>query len=190
MPNLRETDIVGCNLIDAPRRGDDRGWFQKTYHHTDFGAAHLNTVWREEYFSLSDRGVIRGMHFQLPPHDHEKIVTCVTGAVTDVVLDLRADSPTRGHYVAVELTAARAVSIYIPRGCAHGFVSRESSSILFYKVATEYAPDSDRGIAWDSFGFDWQVENPVLSPRDQDHPALAAFLAEGSPFTMPIERHA
>jgi dTDP-4-dehydrorhamnose 3,5-epimerase len=184
VPDLRDTAIPGCLLLAAPRRGDERGWFQKVFHHADFAAAGLNTSWREEYLSLSDRDVVRGMHFQLPPDDHEKVVTCVAGRVTDVVLDLRRDSPALGRHLTVELSGEEATSVYIPRGCAHGFVAREPGSILFYQVATEYSPERDTGIAWDSFGFDWNVAHPVLSPRDQKHPRLADFLATGSPFVI------
>ena len=182
MLDLQQTSIPGCFLINSTRRSDDRGWFQKTYQKTDFTDAHLNTLWREEYFSLSGQNVVRGMHFQLPPHDHEKVVTCTAGAITDVVLDLREGSPMQGRSIAIELAAERAHSVYIPKGCAHGFVSRKPETILFYKVATEYAPDYDRGIAWDSFGFDWEVKDPILSPRDQTHPSLASFLTSSSPF--------
>lgn len=184
MPVLRQTGIHGCFVIEASRRGDARGWFQKTYHQSDFAAAGLNTDWREEYFSLSEPGVVRGMHFQLPPDDHEKMVTPVAGRVSDVILDLREGSPSFRQHVVIDLDADQAISVYIPRGCAHGFAARAPGSILFYKVATEYSPERDHGIAWDSFGHAWQVDEPILSPRDQTHPTLDAFVAGGSPFTF------
>ncbi|HEY0129935.1 MAG TPA: dTDP-4-dehydrorhamnose 3,5-epimerase family protein, partial [Allosphingosinicella sp.] len=162
-------------LLRGPVRADARGWFHKTFHVEAFADAGLRTDWREEYCSLSRRSVLRGMHFQVPPADHAKLVYCLAGEVLDVVVDLRAGSPTFGEHRAFTLTPEAGAGLYIPEGLAHGFLGLSAESLMYYKVTSVHAPDADRGIAWDSFGFDWPVDAPLLSDRDRGHPPLAEF---------------
>ena len=162
-------------LLESPVHVDKRGFFRKTYHEelmSDFGLA---TSWKEEYFTTSKKDVIRGMHFQLPPNDHEKIVYCVKGSVMDVVLDLRTDSSTYGSSESFNLKENDGLALYIPRGFAHGFLSKEDDSILSYKVTSVYNPTSDSGILWNSFGFDWKIQTPILSDRDCNHTLFKDF---------------
>ncbi|OYU44405.1 MAG: dTDP-4-dehydrorhamnose 3,5-epimerase, partial [Burkholderiales bacterium PBB4] len=134
---------------------------------------------REEFFSTSAKGVLRGMHFQVPPHAHQKIIYCLSGRVLDVLLDLRMDSLTYGHSVGIELSAINHHVVYLPAGIAHGFLSQEDNSCLVYKTDAVHAPESDFGLRWDSFGFDWPIEKGIISGRDLNHPLFANF---SSPF--------
>jgi dTDP-4-dehydrorhamnose 3,5-epimerase len=177
--DIEATDIPGCYVLQAKVLGDPRGTFVKTFHAPRFDALGLRTDWREEYFSTSASGVVRGMHFQLPPADHAKMVFCLTGEVLDVVVDLRRGSPAYGQARGFTLSGANGRGLYLPTGCAHGFVSRAPDSGMYYKVTSVHSPDHDRGIAWDSIGFDWPVDAPSLSDRDHRHPRLADF---DSPF--------
>ena len=161
------TPIAGCFEIQPVVRYDERGHFVKTFYASEFSALNLEYDFIEEYYSSSHKGVIRGMHFQLPPHDHAKLVYCVSGSVLDVVLDLRSDSPTFGQYYSTEINSKNAKMLYVPKGLAHGFSSLEPESIMMYKVTSIYAPQHDTGIHWASFGFDWGIQNPVVSQRDQ-----------------------
>ena len=141
------TTIPGVHLIRHVRRPDDRGDFTKLLHPADFGwAAGESLPVREMFATWSRPGVLRGMHFQSPPADHLKLVTCLAGEVMDVVLDLRRSSPAFGRHQVIRLDGAAPASIVIPRGCAHGFaVLGESPALMLYAVTAEHAPASDRG---------------------------------------------
>lgn len=156
---------------------DNRGVFVKTFNRNAFIELKLNFEIRESYFSISKRNVIRGMHFQLPPHDHEKLVYVPRGAILDVVVDLRKKSPTYGKYISVELSDQNKKSIFIPKGFAHGFKSLRDNTITVYNVATEYNSTVDSGIHYNSFGFDWKLENPILSKRDLEFEELESFFS-------------
>ena len=130
---------------------------------------------REEFFSTSAKDVLRGMHFQIPPHAHQKLIYCVNGKVLDVLLDLRQCSPTYGRSISLELSAANRHVLYIPVGFAHGFLSMEDQSCLVYKTDAVHAPLHDAGIRWDSFGFAWPSDAPLISGRDLAHPAFSEF---------------
>lgn len=175
------TAIPGCFEVRSRLLADPRGSFLKLFNDPTFAAAGLHADWREVYCSTSARGVIRGMHFQLPPAEHDKLVFCLDGAVLDVVLDLRQGSPHEGRPISLTLTAEAGTGLFIPRGCAHGFQGISERSTMLYLVTSAYAPDEDRGVRWDSFGFAWPIDRPTLSPRDEAHPALADF---ASPFVF------
>ncbi len=174
-------------LIDEPLPGvkilrpfvfeDARGNFVKPFHEGQLAAHGITLSVREEFFSTSQAGVLRGMHFQLPPHHHQKLVYCLTGAVLDVVLDLRKSSSSFGTAVGFELSAANRHVVHIPAGFAHGFLSLKPNSCLIYKTDAVHAPEHDAGILWDSFGFAWPLGgiDPIISPRDLAHPRLADF---------------
>lgn len=156
---------------------DARGSFVKPFHESQLAAHGISFRVREEFFSISSAKVLRGMHFQLPPHDLQKLVYCIQGRVLDVLLDLRTASPTFGQSCRFELSAANRHVVHIPVGFAHGFLSMEDGSCLVYKTDATHAPDSDSGIRWDSFGFDWPLSGtqPEISKRDLDHPTLSEF---------------
>jgi dTDP-4-dehydrorhamnose 3,5-epimerase len=179
--DIEPTSIPGCHVLQARVLRDSRGTFMKTFHTPRFDELGLRTDWREEYFSSSARGVIRGMHFQLPDADHAKMVFCLTGEVLDVVVDLRKGSPAYGKPASFTLSAENGRGLYLPTGCAHGFVSRSEESGMYYKVTSIHSADHDAGIAWDSIDFDWPVSAPEMSDRDRRHPTLADF---NSPFVF------
>lgn len=169
-----------CYLIQNNEFRDNRGSFVKTYHVGAYQKLGIAFDMREEFFSVSKKNVLRGMHFQVPPHDHNKLVYCSAGMVLDVLLDLRI-GPNYGKSMCVPLSAENAHAIIIPKGVAHGFLSLSDDSIMVYKTDTVHEPVSDRGILWSSFGFIWPVaENSVIiSDRDKLHPEFAHF---SSPF--------
>ncbi len=160
---------------------DARGNFVKPFHEDQLAKHGIEMTVREEFFSTSAAGVLRGMHFQVPPHAHQKLVYCITGKVLDVLLDLRKDSPTFGKSIGFELSAANRHLVHIPVGFAHGFLSLEDNSCLVYKTDAVHAPDHDAGILWNSFGFDWPIDDitPTISTRDLAHPRFVDF---ASPF--------
>jgi dTDP-4-dehydrorhamnose 3,5-epimerase len=176
-----ETKLKGVFNITPDRIKDERGVFVKVFQEGVFKEHGLNAEWREEYYSVSCRGVLRGLHFQLPPHEHEKLVYCTDGGVLDVVVDLRVGSPTYGKHVTIKLTAEKANMIYIPRGFAHGFYVTTNSATMIYKVSTQYVQSHDTGILWNSAGIDWPDANPVFSSRDKSFLAFSDFK---SPFTF------
>lgn len=166
MFDISDTAILGCYEIKPTLFDDERGRFVKTFHRDVFSSLNLETNFSEEYYSHSKRGVIRGMHFQTPPADHVKMVYCTYGEVIDVVLDLRRGSPSYGKYATFTLSAKAGNIIYIPRGLAHGFLVASESATLVYKVTTVYDQKHDNGVLWDSFGYSWPIEKPVISERD------------------------
>jgi dTDP-4-dehydrorhamnose 3,5-epimerase len=176
---LISTPLKGCYQVRPFLAQDERGTFVKTFHTEQFSSLGLPIDWREEYYSSSRKGVIRGMHFQTPPYDHEKLVYCMQGEVLDVVLDLRMGLATYGRYIAVKLDAARGQGLIIPKGMAHGFLALTEAVMMAYKVTSVYASENDAGIRWDSFGLDWGVDQPIVSIRDRAHPKFSEF---DSPF--------
>jgi dTDP-4-dehydrorhamnose 3,5-epimerase len=166
-------------LIDPPLAGDLRGSFCKIWHPDILSRHGIRMEIAEEFFTRSRRGVIRGMHFQLPPRQHSKLVTCLTGEVLDVVVDLRVGSPDYGRPQSFRLSAASAQMLYVPEGFAHGFLSLSEESLLLYRCSSVHSPAHDAGIRWDSLGFAWPCAAPILSERDKAHPGLAEF---DSPF--------
>ena len=171
-----ESRIAGCFEIRPKVLNDVRGSFIKTLHAPSFAAHGLETDFPETFYSISKRGVIRGMHFQTPPYDHAKLVYCCTGHVLDVVVDLRVGSPTFNQHQCFEIDSKSPTIIYVPRGLAHGFLSMTEDATVMYAVSTVHAPSFDKGILWNSIGFDWPLEtDPILSNRDQTFPRLSDF---------------
>ena len=129
---------------------------------------HLKFTPRETYYNISNKNVIRGMHFQVPPYDHSKLIKCVRGEILDVILDIRKESSTYLKYDVISLNENDNKSIFLPKGIAHGFLSKKKNTIVLYHVSSVYNPNCDKGILWNSFGFDWPTNNPILSNRDQN----------------------
>jgi dTDP-4-dehydrorhamnose 3,5-epimerase/CDP-3, 6-dideoxy-D-glycero-D-glycero-4-hexulose-5-epimerase len=161
-------------LLQPKRFEDQRGFFVKTYHEDLCKVLGVNLNIREEFYSISRKNVIRGMHFQLPPHEHDKLVYCARGAVLDVLLDLRK-GPNYGLVASAELSGENSHLIFIPKGIAHGFVALTDEALMLYKTSTIHAPEFDGGIFWNSFGFDWGIAGPIISTRDQQHDLFADF---------------
>jgi dTDP-4-dehydrorhamnose 3,5-epimerase len=167
------TTIPGCVLVHLTRSRDDRGDFVKVFRRDVYETNGLDPQVSEFYWSTSRHGVVRGLHFQSPPHEHAKTVTVVSGSVHDVVLDLRAGSPTFGEHAAFTLSDAEPVAVHVPVGCAHGFQVTSAEATVAYLVSTEHAPEHDLGVRWDTARIDWPIDRPVLSPRDAAFPALS-----------------
>ncbi len=178
---LIETKLDGVYIIENFFAGDNRGSFTKTFNEDLFKENGLCINYKESYFSVSEKDVIRGMHFQTPPYDGHKLVYVTRGSVVDVVLDLRKDSKTFGQSVAVELSAENHRSIYIPKGLAHGFKSLEDHTTLVYNVSEVYNRECDCGILYNSFDFDWNLNSPIMSERDCNFETFEAFKAH-NPF--------
>jgi dTDP-4-dehydrorhamnose 3,5-epimerase len=168
--------IEGAAIIEWNASKDDRGSFVKTFHKATFQNVVADPFeWRESYYSISHAQVIRGMHFQLPPHDHYKLVHCIQGRMLDVIIDLRKQSSSYLQCISIPLNGDDAKSVFIPKGCAHGFASLEDHTICHYLVSTEYHPDADTGIAYNSLPFNWPIPQPKISARDQSFISLQAF---------------
>ena len=175
---VEETAFEGLKVLRNFVSHDRRGVFVKTFNAEQFEQAGLPLDLRESYYSISHQQVVRGMHFQLPPHDHEKLVYVTAGSILDVVVDLRRTSGTYGQVFSVELVEHQS-SLFIPRGFAHGFLALSPNATVVYNVATGYQPTADAGIRWDSLGFAWPVAAPIISDRDAAFPGLTEF---NSPF--------
>jgi dTDP-4-dehydrorhamnose 3,5-epimerase len=175
------TLIKGCFELVPSVSKDLRGRFVKLFNREEFARLGLAVDFKEQFYSVSRKGVLRGLHFQLPPHDQAKLVSCLDGKVFDVAVDLRTGSETMGSHVSLELSAERANSIYLPSGVAHGFYTLSESATLLYSTTSSYSPEHDAGIRWDSADIDWPAQNPILSSRDEAFPRLVDFR---SPFTV------
>lgn len=144
---------------------DKRGRFIKTYNSDAFLKFGIDAKFRETFYNESHIDVVRGMHFQLPPDDHCKLVYCIVGEVTDVLIDLRTGVG-YGEVFSINLSAKNSLMIYIPKGVAHGFASRADGSIVAYKTTLEHRPENDSGVRFNSFDFNWNISNPLISKRD------------------------
>jgi len=162
-------------LFTMPSSQDSRGAFIKSFNETALRETGIDFTLRESYFSFSKKDVIRGMHFQLPPHQHSKIVFCQAGAILDVIVDLRKESPTCGKYLTHELSDKNHKALFIPEGFAHGFKALTDDALTYYLVSSEYNKAHDTGIRYDSIGFDWDAKEPIISARDLSFVALKDF---------------
>jgi|ERR1700687_1555640 len=172
---VNSTRIPGCYELISTIREDARGKFVKTYHKEFFASHGLAMDFREEYYTVSNKGVLRGLHFQMPPMAHAKLVYCTQGFVLDAVLDLRLGSPTYGEHQLFELSVERANQIYIPVGLAHGFYVPDTQATMVYNVTSIYSEVHDVGIRWNSAGIPWPDYAPFVSARDAALPPLSEF---------------
>jgi dTDP-4-dehydrorhamnose 3,5-epimerase len=175
---IEPQEIEGLFLIKPKVHGDARGYFVETFRQDQLEAALGHPVtFIQDNESRSSRGVLRGLHFQLPPFAQSKLVRVIEGEVLDVAVDLRRNSPTFGRHLAVHLSGDNKHQLFIPRGFGHGFVVLSESAIFSYKVDNYYSPEHDRGIAFDdpALGIDWQLpsETLLLSDKDRRQPTLA-----------------
>ncbi|MEZ2126351.1 MULTISPECIES: dTDP-4-dehydrorhamnose 3,5-epimerase [unclassified Sinorhizobium] len=170
---FHETPLAGAHLIELERRADDRGFFARAYCQREFEAAGLvtNFVQVNNPFSVK-RGTLRGLHYQLPPATEAKVVRCIQGALYDVIADVRPQSPTFGQWFGAELSAENRLTMYVPRGCAHGFVTLTDGAEALYMVSAFYSPENERGIRYDDpwFDIEWPVERMQVSEKDQRWP--------------------
>lgn len=174
------TSIPGVLKLTPRIFGDERGRFLETFHSQAFADATGTTITPvQDNESTSHRHVLRGLHFQLAPHEQGKLVHVVRGAVLDVVVDIRPGSPTLGHHLTVPLDAAGKTMLWIPPGCAHGFTALEDDTVFAYKCTAYYHPASERTIRWNDPGLaiDWGVATPLVSAKDQAGMSFKEYLA-------------
>lgn len=165
-----EQRLAGCFVIEPEFARDERGFFARTYSRTEFDQRAIAFAIAQVSVSHNARrGTLRGMHLQLPPHEEAKLVRCVSGRVHDVVVDLRAGSPTQLEWLGVELTAERRNALYVPTGMAHGFVTLEDACELEYLLSSEYVAEAAVGIRWNdpAIGIEWPLEPNIISARDR-----------------------
>lgn len=167
------TPLEGSYLIDLEKIEDERGFFARLFSTEEAEEHGIETTLLHVNNSLSvNKGTLRGMHYQLSPRQETKVVRCIRGALYDMILDLRKDSPTFGQSFGKELTAENRSMMYIPKGFAHGFLTLEPNTEIIYFVSQSYSPAHERGIRWDDpyFGLRWPGKPKVLSERDLNHP--------------------
>jgi len=168
-----ETRVLGAILIDLEPRRDERGFFARSFCQREFEAKDLNTQFLQANISYNhEAGTLRGMHWQDEPHAEVKVARCTRGVIFDVALDLRHDSPSYLKWAAAELSAENGRALYIPRGCAHGYLTLTPGAEIHYLVSTFYAPTHNRGVLWNdpAFAIAWpETEKRFISERDNTH---------------------
>lgn len=182
--NIGETPVVGAYLIELERLEDERGFFARTWCRREFEEAGLNTELAQCSLSFSlRRGTLRGLHYQAAPHEEVKNVRCTMGSIYDVVVDLRPRSPTYLQHFGTTLSAENRRTLYVPEGCAHGFLTLEDSTEVFYQISEFHVPEAARGVRWDdpAFGIQWPMEVQVISERDRTYPDFAGIPGGSAP---------
>lgn len=173
--------IEGPLIIQPKIFYDDRGYFYESYNKDAFSKAGIAPEFVQDNQSLSQKGALRGLHFQAPPYEQGKLVRVIKGAVYDVIVDIRKNSPTYGRHYGIELTGENFTMFWVPPGFAHGFHTLENDTVFAYKCTNVYNKASEGGIRWDdvTLAISWNAENPVVSEKDK---VLPAFNDLQSPF--------
>ena len=174
-----ETEIPGVKVLVPKKFGDHRGFFSEVFSRKSAAAAGIEVDFIQDNHSLSaEKGVVRGLHYQIAPKAQDKLVRVIRGAILDVAVDIRRSSPTFGKHVAVVLSAENWKQLFVPVGFAHGFVTLEPNTEVLYKVSNDYSPNHERGIRWNdpALGIAWAIteEAAVLSEKDRKYPTLAS----------------
>lgn len=174
-----ETKLKGLVVIKPKVFEDARGYFFESYNENLFKRAGLNLHFVQDNQSMSQKGVLRGLHFQNNPHAQGKLVRVITGAVLDVAVDIRKNSPTYGEWFGLELTEKNKWMMYIPEGFAHGFVTYEDKTVFSYKCTSFYNKDSEDCILWNDpdIGINWNITNPILSDKDLQGKSMKDFVS-------------
>lgn len=169
--------MKGLKILQPKVFADERGHFYESYNRTVFQTLGIKEEFVQDNQSLSQKGIIRGLHFQRPPFAQAKLVRVIKGAVLDVVVDIRKTSGTYGKFFAIELTETNFTSLFIPTGFAHGFATLQDNTIFSYKCTAFYHPESEGGIAYNcpTLNINWGIDNPILSNKDLLHPNLTDF---------------
>lgn len=178
---IEELPVPGVKLITGELAQDKRGSFFKPYNYESVSKLGIRFDVKEVFYSISRKGVIRGMHFQNPPSEQEKIFTVIKGSIMDVILDLRTDSEYFGKFIAIRMNEDEGHSVLIPKGTAHGFLGLDLENIVLYLADAPYSKEDEDGIRYDSFGYDWGIIEPILSNRDLSFRVFDEFI---SPFRM------
>jgi dTDP-4-dehydrorhamnose 3,5-epimerase len=170
---FKETHLKGVFVIELEKREDSRGFFARSYCWREFSEHGLNpTVVQCNVSCNTARGTLRGMHIQETPHQEAKLVRCTSGAVYDVVIDLRKDSRTRLQHFGVQLDAQNRLMLFVPEGFAHGFITLKDDTEVFYQMSEFYAPENSLGVRWNDpvFQIHWPLEPTTISERDRSYP--------------------
>lgn len=170
-----ETSLKDAYLIEIEPRGDDRGFFARTMCREEFGEVGLESLFVQQNTSFSaQRGTLRGLHFQKPPHGEDKLIRCTSGAILDVIVDIRKDSPTYMKHQKFELTGRNRRQLYVPKGFAHAFLTLEDNVEVSYLVTAPYTPSSEDGLRYDDeeLGIEWPLQVTVLSDKDGKWPLI------------------
>jgi dTDP-4-dehydrorhamnose 3,5-epimerase len=171
------TALEGAFVIETERLTDERGFFARTFCRDEFAARGLRTDFVQCNISFNVRkGILRGMHYQIKPHEEAKLVRCTRGEIFDVIIDIRKQSPTYARWIGLDLSAENRRMLYIPEGFAHGFQTLTDASEVFYQMAEVFQPESARGVRWNdpAFGIRWPLPNAILSARDAAFPDFIA----------------
>jgi dTDP-4-dehydrorhamnose 3,5-epimerase len=173
---FKPTGVAGAFVVEPERIGDERGFFARTWCQEEFQAHGLNPRLAQCNISYNHSiGTLRGMHYQIAPHEEAKLVRCTAGAIWDVAIDLRPGSPTYLAWAGAELTADNRAALYVPEGCAHGFLTLREGTEVFYQMSVPYEPSAARGVRWDdpAFGVAWPAPVRVINQRDRSYRDLA-----------------
>ncbi|MAC95618.1 MAG: dTDP-4-dehydrorhamnose 3,5-epimerase [Flavobacteriales bacterium] len=174
---IEETPIKDLVIVKPKVFPDDRGFFYETFNAKTFKELGLDVKFVQDNISLSQKGVLRGIHFQKPPYAQGKLVQVLKGAVLDITVDLRKYSPSYGQYFSYVLSEENKTQLYVPEGFGHGFVTLEDETLFSYKCTNFYNKESEGGIFWNDkdLNIDWQIENPIISEKDQMAQSFADF---------------
>lgn len=178
------TTLADAYVVELRPFADERGFFARTWCQQEFAEHGLDPNMAQCSISFNrEKGTLRGMHLQLPPHAEAKLVRCVQGAIYDVIIDLRTDSPTYMQWTGVQLTAENRQALYVPKGFAHGFITLEPNCEVFYMISEFYAPETARGVRWndEQFQIQWPGQVTVMSDKDRAY-------ADYDPANFPLQR--
>jgi len=175
-----ETKIPDLKILEPSVFADDRGYFFESYSYQKLKDLGIDKLFVQDNESKSQKGVLRGLHFQNPPFAQAKLVRVIKGAVLDVAVDIRKNSPTYGQHVAVELSEQNKRIFYIPEGFAHGFLTLENDTIFSYKCSQFYNKESEASLLWndETLGINWGIEDPILSDKDKIAPKFLEFQSQ------------
>ncbi len=177
---LIETPLLDAKIIVPRVFEDERGYFYESFNEKSFNEKIGDYNFVQDNQSKSQKGVLRGLHFQNPPYEQGKLVRVLAGSVLDVIVDIRKNSPTHGKHFSYVLCAAKKHALWVPPGFAHGFLTLEDETVFFYKVTNYYNKESEGCIAYNSkdLGINWGIENPILSEKDKNASTFATFLSK------------
>jgi dTDP-4-dehydrorhamnose 3,5-epimerase len=168
-----QLSLQGAFLIEMERHCDPRGFFARAWCEREFAVNGIIARWVQCNLSYNvQRGTLRGMHYQAAPYAEAKLIRCIRGSIYDVIIDLRRDSPTFKHWLAVNLTADNHLMLFVPEGFAHGFQTLEDETEIFYQMSEFYAPKYSQGVRWNdpAFNITWPNDMRIISERDQNYP--------------------
>ena len=175
--DVSTTNIEGLLVIQPKVFGDERGYFFESFRDDVLNNHGVSSKFVQDNQSKSNKGILRGLHFQKAPHAQGKLVRVVKGAILDIALDIRTNSPTYGHHFSIELNEVNKTIFYIPPGFAHGFLTLEDNTLFSYKCTNYYNLESEGSVLWNSasLNIDWGIENPILSEKDKTAPNFMDF---------------